>query len=82
MDTSQHDMQGLFAQLGLPDSEASIENFIRNNHLPPDVPLENAAFWVPARPSLSARRLRWTPTGRRWLTTSTPNCVTDAVLRP
>ncbi|MCB1698049.1 MAG: DUF2789 domain-containing protein [Pseudomonadales bacterium] len=45
MDTSQHDMQGLFAQLGLPDSEASIENFIRNNHLPPDVPLENAAFW-------------------------------------
>jgi hypothetical protein len=38
-------MQALFAQLGLSNSETSIENFIHNNHLPPEIPLENAAFW-------------------------------------
>ena len=45
MDTSNHTMQALFAQLGLPSSDASIENFIQNNHLPAGIPLENAAFW-------------------------------------
>ena len=45
MDTSSHTMQALFAQLGLSSNETSIENFIHNNHLPPEIPLENAAFW-------------------------------------
>ena len=45
MDTSQHDMAGLFAQLGLPNSPEAIDNFIQNNHLPGNIPLENAAFW-------------------------------------
>ena len=45
MDTSNHSMKNLFAQLGLPNSDASIDNFMQNNHLPPDIPLENAAFW-------------------------------------
>lgn len=45
MDTSNHTMAALFAQLGLPSSEAAIENFMQNNHLPPEIPLENAAFW-------------------------------------
>ncbi len=45
MDTSSHTMQTLFAQLGLSNSETAIENFIQNNHLPADIPLENAAFW-------------------------------------
>jgi hypothetical protein len=45
MDTSTHDMPGLFAQLGLPTSDTAIENFIYNNHLGRDIPLDHAAFW-------------------------------------
>jgi len=45
MDTSSHNMQALFAQLGLSNNDTAIENFIQNNHLPPEIPLENAAFW-------------------------------------
>lgn len=45
MDTSEHSMAGLFAQLGLPNSETSMDNFMQNNHLPAEIPLENAAFW-------------------------------------
>ena len=45
MDTSNHSIQSLFAQLGLPNSDAAIEAFVSNNHLPGDIPLEKAAFW-------------------------------------
>ena len=45
MDTSNHTMQALFAQLGLSSNDIAIDNFIHNNHLPRDIPLENAAFW-------------------------------------
>ena len=45
MDTSNHTMQTLFAQLGLSNNETAIENFIQNNQLPLEIPLENAAFW-------------------------------------
>ena len=45
MDTSDHSMQSLFAQLGLANSDAAIDNFIQNNHLPDEIPIENAAFW-------------------------------------
>ncbi len=45
MDTSNHSMEALFAQLGLPNSEIAIDNFFQNNHLPAEIPLENAAFW-------------------------------------
>jgi hypothetical protein len=45
VDTSSHTMQALFAQLGLDTSDTAIENFIRDNPLPQDVPLAEAAFW-------------------------------------
>ena len=45
MDTSNHSMQTLFAQLGLSNNDVAIENFIHNNHLPSEIPLESAAFW-------------------------------------
>ena len=45
MDTSNHTLQALFKQLGLSNNDISIENFIHNNHLPREIPLENAAFW-------------------------------------
>ena len=45
MDTSIHTMAALFAQLGLPNSEIAMDNFMQNNHLPMEIPLESAAFW-------------------------------------
>jgi hypothetical protein len=49
MDTSSHSIQDLFAQLGLPNSDGAIEAFVSNNHLPPEIPLANAAFWSGAQ---------------------------------
>ncbi|MEZ5572924.1 MAG: DUF2789 domain-containing protein [Halioglobus sp.] len=45
MDTSNHTMQALFKQLGLSNNDIAIENFIHNNYLPKEIPLENAACW-------------------------------------
>lgn len=45
MDTSVHNIKTLFQQLGLPNSDAAIEAFLKNNHLPRDIPLQQAAFW-------------------------------------
>jgi hypothetical protein len=45
MDMSDHSMQALFSQLGLSNSDTAIDNFMGNNHLPAEIPLENAAFW-------------------------------------
>lgn len=45
MDTSSHTLSCLFRQLGLPSSETAIENFVQNNHLPKEIPLDHAAFW-------------------------------------
>lgn len=45
MDLSDHSMQALFSQLGLPNSDTAIDSFMENNHLPAEIPLENAAFW-------------------------------------
>ncbi len=45
MGTSRHAIEGLFMQLGLSSSEAAIEAFISNHHLPTDTPLKQAPFW-------------------------------------
>jgi len=45
MDTSSHTISCLFRQLGLPSSETAIENFVQNNHLPREIPLDHAACW-------------------------------------
>jgi hypothetical protein len=45
MDMSDHSMQELFSQLGLPNSDTAIDNFMDNNHLLAEIPLENAVFW-------------------------------------
>ncbi|MFT3719145.1 DUF2789 domain-containing protein [Pseudorhodoferax sp.] len=43
-------MHDLFAQLGLPNDEASVQQFItRHRPLPQDVPLHEAPFWSPAQ---------------------------------
>lgn len=45
MDTSSHDLNGLFLQLGLATSSKAVEAFIKNNHLPSHIKLEQAAIW-------------------------------------
>lgn len=45
MDTTSHTLQCLFEQLGLSSNGVAIDNFIQNNHLPKDVPLDHAACW-------------------------------------
>ena len=41
-----HSMQDLFKQLGLPDSEEKIDEFIRQNSpLPRNIDLHKAPFW-------------------------------------
>ena len=50
MDKPIHHFHDLFAQLGLPNDAASIEQFIASHApLAADVKLANAAFWSPAQ---------------------------------
>ncbi|MEY8879744.1 MAG: DUF2789 domain-containing protein [Leptothrix sp. (in: b-proteobacteria)] len=50
MQSQQHTMSDLFAQLGLKDDRASIESFIRHHRpLPDDVELTDAPFWSPTQ---------------------------------
>lgn len=45
MDTSQHDLPALFAQLGLPNDNDSIQDFIASHELPAGTHLSQASFW-------------------------------------
>ena len=50
MDTSDHTMQALFLQLGLPHQPDDIQSFIeRHKGLPSTVSLEEADFWSPSQ---------------------------------
>lgn len=45
-----HNLSILFSQLGLPNDNASIQNFIeKNKPLPPNVALADAPWWTPAQ---------------------------------
>ncbi|WP_077035702.1 DUF2789 domain-containing protein [Pelomonas sp. KK5] len=53
MEAAHHRFSELFAQLGLPDDDASIGRFIHAHRpLPPDVLLAQAPFWTPAQAAL------------------------------
>jgi len=55
MDTSFHNMNTLFSQLGLPDDDVSIKAFIReHHHLNKSVRIDKAPFWT----TVQARFLR------------------------
>lgn len=45
LDNADHTMNDLFAQLGLPNTDADIETFIKNNQLPEHVTLKEAPFF-------------------------------------
>ncbi|NMG16577.1 DUF2789 domain-containing protein [Aromatoleum bremense] len=50
MELPTHSLSNLFAQLGLPADEASIERFIASHSpLPENVALADAPFWTPAQ---------------------------------
>lgn len=50
MQPSQHTFSDLFAQLGLPSDEASIDRFLATHApLPEAVPLTQAPFWTPSQ---------------------------------
>ncbi len=50
MDSTHHRFSDLFAQLGLPTSNASIEEFLQQHSpLAADVELANAPFWSAAQ---------------------------------
>ena len=50
MDSTTHRFSDLFAQLGLPTDDASIEAFLQQNSpLAADVELPNAPFWSVAQ---------------------------------
>lgn len=45
MDLVQYNMQTLFAQLGLDNSDQAILDFIKAHQLPENVKLGDASFW-------------------------------------
>lgn len=57
MDTTKHDMQTLFAQLGLPSSEQQIDDFIASHSLEDTTLLQHAPFWDEAQQHFLAESL-------------------------
>jgi hypothetical protein len=52
MEAPMHSINNLFAQLGLPSDEASVEHFIKTHSpLPTGIALCDAPFWTPAQAS-------------------------------
>lgn len=50
MQSAHHTFNDLFAQLGLPSDEASIDRFLATHApLPDAVPLTQAPFWTPSQ---------------------------------
>lgn len=49
MESSFHSLENLFLQLGLDNSNASIDSFVQKNKLAQDEKLQDAAFWTSAQ---------------------------------
>lgn len=59
MDLSNHNLQGLFAQLGLDNQPDSINQFIEQHKgLASEIRLEEANFWSPAQASFLEESIR------------------------
>ncbi len=58
MDPSFHPMHELFAQLGLPGDDASIQSFIQQHRpLPMSTRLYDAPFWSPSQAALIREKM-------------------------
>lgn len=49
MDTSVHSLRGLFAQLGLDNTEQAMADFIRQHRLSAQQAIQDAPFWNSAQ---------------------------------
>lgn len=49
MESNFHSLENLFVQLGLDNSDASIDAFVQKHKLAHDEKLQDAAFWTPAQ---------------------------------
>lgn len=49
MESSFHSLENLFLQLGLDNSNASIDAFVQENKLAHDEKLQDATFWTSAQ---------------------------------
>lgn len=45
MDTSVHNMNNLFAQLGLDDTRSGIYHFVKSHQIQDDLTIDEAPFW-------------------------------------
>jgi len=45
MDTSKHDMIGLFDQLGLDSTRSGIYHFVKGHNIQADLTIDEAPFW-------------------------------------
>ncbi len=65
MDTSAHDLETLFAQLGLDNSPEAIAAFVSRHRLSDDVLLHRGDFWTPMQAQFIRDALRedsdWVP---------------------
>ena len=58
MEAPMHSINNLFAQLGLPSDQASVEHFIKTHSpLPAGVTLADAPFWTPTQASFLREEL-------------------------
>lgn len=57
MDTSHHDLPGLFKQLGLPADAHAIRAFIASHPLDPETNIEEAPFWSSSQASFLKQSL-------------------------
>jgi hypothetical protein len=59
MEITEHSIPALFAQLGLPNDEASIQEFVRTHSpLPDGVDLFCASFWTPSQANMLRESLK------------------------
>lgn len=58
MDTSEHSLKTLFAQLGLDNNEQAMTQFIRQHRLSPGTAIQDAPFWNQAQASFLRESLR------------------------
>lgn len=49
MDTSKHDMNGLFDQLGLDSTRSGIYHFVKSHNIQSDLKIDEAPFWNSAQ---------------------------------
>ena len=58
MDTSEHSLRTLFAQLCLENNEQAMAQFIRQHKLSPDTAIQDAPFWNQAQASFLRESLK------------------------